>query len=821
MIRLVLAPIAALLPMFALVNTLTAQPLAKADLLKRGKAATAIVQFHPAYINGTAFCVHPAGYFLTSERAYFGKTDDAPAALVLDPGLKSQRILKAHLVRRDKELGIALLRAENVKDLPALTFGAVDSLTELTELITFHFESGAIPFKDQPEYPSATVSATTVTSLMQKDGELSLIHLKGVPSLGVLGCPVLDDKARVVGMLNIGGGKVGKAMPVNRLARFLATPDIVLTPPLLSRANLDKSAEFQARITALIPSVKPVQVELALTAGAAPKRGVPMLLKDGIYRAALPPGLVEIAPRVELTAHFGSGGTVTGMVEDRAILIGKDKIKLSDCQRIQGSRAVLTNGKSLDGELRGLDAVEFEIGAQFYTFNLQRAASVLVVKPRPLAEVTCTIFVKQDDKVIARLVKRLPIRSAALYEPADLSKIAIRPPKLDGDKVVKNLPEMASDICVGGGGRFLILHLPKLKKLAIFDVNAANIVRYIDLKEDKASFAAGLDKLVIAYPTKGSLERWNLLTGEQEFARTQPDLSHVVMGSASQGPIATNRGFFDLLTLLPVPILTPRGLPSATSPVSADGTVFGAWKTNQSPGTSISFVLTGNELKRFEEGDHGHVAPGPDGRQLFTKRGVLSSQLTGLSHITYDQGYCLPSSEPNFYLSLTSDKVPTGNALSVYLLGVKEPILKDAKFDHGIRFDGWDRESFGPWKRVFFIPQAKLIVFFPHGNDRLELRRLDVDDLLDKSDIDYMYVTSPSTALARRGTVFSFGLTARSRRGASFGRRSSPEGLEITPAGAMEWHVPQDFRDDMVSLVAILSDGRREVFHTMTIRIID
>src|SRR5262245_16903314 len=68
--------------------------------------------------------------------------------------------------------------------------------------------------------------------------------------------------------------------------------------------------------------------------------------------------------------------------------------------------------------------------------------------------------------------------------------------------------------------------------------------------------------------------------------------------------------------------------------------------------------------------------------------------------------------------------------------------VRDAGFDHGIHFDGWDRTQFGPWKRVFFIPRAKLIVLFPEGNDRLELYPFDVESALEKSGLDYLLVSS-------------------------------------------------------------------------------
>src|SRR5690349_12969190 len=69
--------------------------LTRAEVARRGKAATALVQLNPATVAGTAFGVQPAGYFVTADRVLGGSPDDAAVTLVLDPGLKTQEALQA------------------------------------------------------------------------------------------------------------------------------------------------------------------------------------------------------------------------------------------------------------------------------------------------------------------------------------------------------------------------------------------------------------------------------------------------------------------------------------------------------------------------------------------------------------------------------------------------------------------------------------------------------------------------------------------------------------------------------------------------------
>src|SRR5262249_30090544 len=100
--------------------------------------------------------------------------------------------------------------------------------------------------------------------------------------------------------------------------------------------------------------------------------------------------------------------------------------------------------------------------------------------------------------------------------------LAIKPAPLAGDKVTVNLPASMQQACVGGGGRYLILHLPQQRKLAVFDSNEAKVVKYLPVAEDEISFTAGLDKLFVALPAANLLQRWDLTTFEKELTVPAP-----------------------------------------------------------------------------------------------------------------------------------------------------------------------------------------------------------------------------------------------------------------------------------------------------------
>ncbi len=111
------------------------------------------------------------------------------------------------------------------------------------------------------------------------------------------------------------------------------------------------------------------------------------------------------------------------------------------------------------------------------------------------------------------------------------------------DQTEVSLPGNVANVAVGGGGRFLILHLAQLRKLAVFDMNAAKIVKYIPLPEDEVCIAAGIDKLIVGLPQANAFQRWNLQTFEREVTVPNPldgAISDLVMGSASTGPLLVN-----------------------------------------------------------------------------------------------------------------------------------------------------------------------------------------------------------------------------------------------------------------------------------------
>jgi hypothetical protein len=93
---------------------------------------------------------------------------------------------------------------------------------------------------------------------------------------------------------------------------------------------------------------------------------------------------------------------------------------------------------------------------------------------------------------------------------------AIKPAPLKQDSQTLKLNSKVYDLVAGGSGRFLILWLKDELKLAIFDVNKADIVHQFAVSSDKTLFAAGQDYLLVLLPERRKLERYSLI----DFQRT-------------------------------------------------------------------------------------------------------------------------------------------------------------------------------------------------------------------------------------------------------------------------------------------------------------
>jgi hypothetical protein len=438
---------------------------------------------------------------------------------------------------------------------------------------------------------------------------------------------------------------------------------------------------------------------------------------------------------------------------------------------------------------------------------------------------------------------------------APTASMKIEPTKLKEDTATITLPGPIAHICVGGNGRFVILHLSDKRQIAIFDTVEAKVVKYLPVGEDNVFVAAGMEKLMVVLADKNIVQRWDLNTFSREVSAPLdlPGAIHsAAMGCASAGPLmlVTRVGmggprlrspvvFLDIQTMNQVspdgaddrsPLLQFHPSYPPTLAVSSDGRVLGLWTPGLSPSGLCTLTLLGRSIKAIREHTSvGHILPGPDSRYVFTADGVFTSELKRVGK-PEDGEYSIPAIQGPYYLSLGPLSYPgrnrgndktSGAALrmigdSRLLTTVKLPELEGA-FDLGRRVP----DGIAPYQRVMLIPAAKLLVVVPPTNDHLVLHRFDLDEIMDKSGIDYLYVTSDPPAGVTRGGRLDYAVKVRSKKGGvKYKLESGPKDLTVSPDGRVTWSVPSSIADKEVEVLVSITDASgQEIFHSFKLAI--
>jgi WD40 repeat protein len=804
---------------FALASPSQGQTLTKPEVAKIGKAATALVEARAGKASGSAFCINAAGLFLTNEHVVRG--DAGTIRLILDSGLETQKIVQARVVRMDGQFDLALLRAEGEGKYPALPLGSDKGLGELTELVAFGFPFGKELTFDKDSFPSVTVNAGTVTRLPRKGGVLHRIQMDAGVNPGCSGGPVLDMSGKVIGVVvaRVDGTTLNFAIPVSHVARFVARPDIQFTPPVLQRSNIHEPITFEARAVSLLPSTSPIGLELIL--GTEERQQIhAMKLGDGVYRVTAVPVPRPKGPLVLRVKARYQDKTVDGTVEDRSFRVGGGKVQLADVSRLRGGtkpQAVLHNGKTLEGQIDDLDAVPVGTVKETVTLDLAKALDVTVEPEDEEPFVFYTFVATQDGKEIGRVADTLSIRGIARRG------LGIRSPALSQDKVVEQLPAPVADLAVGGGGRFLVLHLPKLGKLAVFDVNKAKITRTIPADDD-AKFTAGLDKLIVVTPGKNLVQRYNLRNCEAELSVPIPVkgvVKTVAMGSASNGPLLVHWAvgtkpldrsfctFFDTQNMQPLPIRGKGPLLGGHGQcfrdvmhlrAAPDGSAFGVWCTSHTPTGFQTLIVAGDQVRSpYQHNSVGHVIPGTVSRVLCTGAGLFTNELQKLPG-SWPEGYAfIPAQEGGYFLALPGlvgldvrrPNPPGGKApdkVLIYKDQDDRPLATLSNIEIPQPGDAWIKDDFTFDKRVQFVPAARLIITVPTSNDRLVLHRVDVEAVREKRSL---WVASNPPAKAINGEMYRYQLEVQSSEGGlEYRLDSGPPGMTVSDSGLIEWNVP-------------------------------
>ena len=327
-----------------------------------------------------------------------------------------------------------------------------------------------------------------------------------------------------------------------------------------------------------------------------------------------------------------------------------------------------------------------------------------------------------------------------LVQPAK-DKVPIPPAEMASAHVEVPLPGQARDVCVGGGGRYLIFHVPTARKLVVFDTSTLKVARTLAVTTDDLLFAAGMDRLVVVYPAEKTIVRYALATLKYEAdaaLETPQRPTFAAMGSGTAGPLILGGvpsqknasrmalTFLDLETFKEVKIDKAEGDFQVTTAaaahlrVSADGRTLGLWRAELLPSGVQIARLAGNTIQGSYRADSaGEVTPGPDGQKVYTEQGVYHLDARPEDSRTP----VVPAVEGAGHLSVSGP--PAGKrTVAVWGSAADKPL---ATFDDLPGFNGQrdpfqrDNPNLALDHRLFWVPSARVLIVVPPAADRLHV----------------------------------------------------------------------------------------------------
>src|SRR5688572_6725558 len=423
------------------------------------------------------------------------------------------------------------------------------------------------------------------------------------------------------------------------------------------------------------------------------------------------------------------------------------------------------------------------------------------------------------------------------------------PPPLDGPKTVA-LPATVDGLTPAGGGRYLLLRIDKLAKLAVFDVAADKIKGYIPLGSSDTLVAAGAEKVVLVARDKSVIQRWSIEPLEKELtvALVVAQVDGLAMGHASHGPVLvmtrTGPQFFSLQTLKPLDYAfaaqnggaywnshSDRGIATVAS---ADGQTFAGYQRGVSPSGLRLMRLQGSTiLTRYEHDGAGSLVPTWDGSHLLTHNGVYSADLKPLSADHFRQKACIPAYRPGYFLTVSwpdSNRNPnptskSGTSVSVYTssdraLLVTLPPMPEVSALRDV-FHGGSFLTLEWHERIFLVPQHQRLITVNDARDALVVRPFDMMAALDKAGIDFLFVDSLPVTAADPGKAYRYPITVQSKKGGiKFSLDSGPQGMTLSKDGVLSWQVPANFDPGPAGVIVTIEDSAgQSVFHTFNVQV--
>ena len=823
--------------------------------VERVKNATAYVVVGEER-SATAFAIAP-GLFVTSNHV-FRTLENEPIHLVLHSSTENEIRFPARILRRSEDADLALLKIE-VEEKPShpfLALGQVNDLFETQTMIAFGFPFGNMLSLQNQEYPSVSVNMGRITSLGMQEGLLQRIQLDAQLNPGNSGGPVLNEQGQVVGVVSSGvaGAGVNFAIPVSKLHPLLEAPDVTMGVPKLSPVSLHESSEVTARLNWILEAPEEVEVRLTVEAGEQSQSHVLAPGEDGLYAVQVipfPDAGTDPQPTLRVRVSYPNGGELRGLAHARDLQLGDENVSLQRIRSItmgEEVEVVRRDTEAWRGPAPVFEALEVILGEETFEIRPEFASRIQIVPiplELPVLRYRCTIH--GDGKLLYETEGTWNIEVAESELAETVQELSVEhAPAVTGVQEI-TLPSPVHGLDMAGDGRYLLLYLPEVRRLARFDNTELRITGYINLQESEVVFAGGASHVLVHYPETNLFARYSLETLERERAITNPfgaidqiaigfSSSRLAMVMEAENRHGRNPHMFDLLRMQPIDLQrgTLHGMSIRERNIlhaSADGRVYASRGTSSSPsGVTVFQYRDGALNAMYEHASWGSILPGPDGTRIYTtSAGIYSVNLHPLLPKNQNNRNLpvafLPSTDPMYFISVPRQNRHSSDAsrhrLEIYMSDQEHPLLSLSDPFDEMRLSSTGRVIGGRTGlelevRYHFIPQLNLLLTLPETNDRIFARNLDVQEILEEKGIDYFYIASrPPTA--RPASLYQYQVRAMSKAdGVAFHLETGPEGLTVSKNGLLQWETPETLREESV-IMRVTNGIGQTIHHTFRI----
>jgi hypothetical protein len=163
--------------------------------------------------------------------------------------------------------------------------------------------------------------------------------------------------------------------------------------------------------------------------------------------------------------------------------------------------------------------------------------------------------------------------------------------------------------------------------------------------------------------------------------------------------------------------------------------------------------------------------------------------------------------------------IPFEAILRLRVIGIPKPLK--TLFDAAPLKWTYSGTQFPPDKRIQLIPKANCLLLVPDETDRLDVYRIDLDQILVSSRNDYLFVTSQPPAALKKGSLLQYQVEVKSSSGAPALKLDlGPPGATITPTGQVKWRVAGSEKPTSPAfIIRIYGQKGQTVYHSFEVRV--